>query len=131
VEPLDPGDPELGLFDPGDPVPGVFDPGVPDEVFVWDDGELDAVEGVLLDGGCCGGLIGVVGVRPEAANAAAGATVRITGTLQPALSIVRREIPDRRSERSPSCDSRLPSDAPSLACLLISVLPLAATDPSA
>jgi hypothetical protein len=46
------------------------------------------------------------GVVPEAANATAGATVRITGAVQPALSSVRREITDQWSELSEvSCRS--------------------------
>jgi hypothetical protein len=45
-------------------------------------------------------------VVPEAAKATAGATDTITGMLQPALSSVRLETRNERSERS------LPSDRP-------------------
>jgi hypothetical protein len=50
------------------------------------------------------GVEGVFGLVPEAANATAGATEMITGTLHPALSSVLLEIPNERSERPFSCD---------------------------
>jgi hypothetical protein len=43
------------------------------------------------------------GVVPEAANATAGATVMITGAVQPALRSVRREITDQDSDVSVVC----------------------------
>jgi hypothetical protein len=80
---------------------------------------LDVPEFVEVVGCCCGvGLVGV-GFIPDAANAAAGATVRITGTLQPALSMVRRENTDPRSGNPPSFDSEFRRGSPSSKCLFI------------
>lgn len=58
--------------------------------------------------------VGGDGAKPDAANATEGATVMITGTLQPALSMVRREIPDGCSKRLPVSGSTLISEAPSV-----------------
>jgi hypothetical protein len=53
---------------------------------------------VVVVGGCT--VVFVGGGLPDAANATAGATVMMTGTLQPAFSSVRRETPPRRSPSS-------------------------------
>jgi hypothetical protein len=96
---------------PGPPLLPLGDPlaGVADGVLVLPGVEL--LRGVeLLDGvfvfGLLFGVDGVFGLVPEAANATAGATEMITGTLQPAFSNVLLET---RNERS------LPREDPSSA----------------
>jgi hypothetical protein len=77
--------------------------------------DLDSAVGrtVWVGGGVvppCGGVV------PDAANATAGATVRMIGADQPALSSVRREIDAHPSGRSSVSDligrSTLTSDIP-------------------
>jgi hypothetical protein len=117
---VDAGVPE-GEFDCDVPGPdGVLDCDVPgpDGVFDW---EVEVPEFVVDVVDCCWFVVFVVfvggGPIPEAANAAAGATVSITGTLQPALSIVRREMPPRRSEAASG--SELRRGTPFSECLFI------------
>ncbi len=88
--------------------------GVADGLFVLGPGVFRLVPGVLLLDGVfvlllLFGVDGVFGLVPEAANATAGATDMITGTLQPAFSSVLLETLNERSERS------FPREGPSLA----------------